>query len=203
MTFKPPDCIGNHTPQHIADKINYILNDDSTLQLWKKNTKIAAGKFNLQSTIKISDKQLQSQHQLKLSSMELAGNSTGAELLDLPLQTLISTLSRLPSIDVPFEVNGDLGNPHFKVTQALKTAISQAIQKVLAGGLGDLKGAAKELKGVANGLSGQALGVAGQSTEQLTGDAKKLVQGLTGETSESLEGGLKKLSGFLAKAKEN
>ncbi len=166
--------------------------------------KIVAGKFDLQSTIKIFDSQLQSQHQLKLTSMELAGKSLGTELLDLPMQTLVSTLSRLPAIDVPFEVNGNLKNPQFKITQALKAAISNAIQKVLAGGLGDVTGAAKQLTSVANNVAGQALGaVGGENAGKLTGDATKLVQGLAGETTESLEGGLKKLSGFLAKAKEN
>ncbi len=40
------DCIDNHEPQHIADKINHILSDEETLQLWKKNTKIAAANLN-------------------------------------------------------------------------------------------------------------------------------------------------------------
>lgn len=40
------DCIDNHDPKHIADKINSILNDDEKLQLWKKNCKIAAAKLN-------------------------------------------------------------------------------------------------------------------------------------------------------------
>jgi glycosyltransferase involved in cell wall biosynthesis len=40
------DCIENHNPKHIADKINHILNDEATLQLWKKNTKIAAADLN-------------------------------------------------------------------------------------------------------------------------------------------------------------
>jgi len=40
------DCIDNHTPRHIAEKINHILNDTETLQLWKKNTKIAAIDLN-------------------------------------------------------------------------------------------------------------------------------------------------------------
>ncbi len=40
------DCIDNHNPVHIADKINHILNDSSTLQMWKKNTKIAAEELN-------------------------------------------------------------------------------------------------------------------------------------------------------------
>jgi glycosyltransferase involved in cell wall biosynthesis len=40
------DCIDDHDPKHIADKINQILNDEVTLQLWKKNTNIAAEKLN-------------------------------------------------------------------------------------------------------------------------------------------------------------
>ncbi len=36
------DCIENHDPQHIAQKINSIFNDNATLQMWKKNTKIAS-----------------------------------------------------------------------------------------------------------------------------------------------------------------
>lgn len=40
------DCIASHTPQHIADKINQILRDGETLQMWKKNTKIAAAELN-------------------------------------------------------------------------------------------------------------------------------------------------------------
>lgn len=40
------DCIENHDPRHIADKINSILNNDETLQMWKKNTKIAAAELN-------------------------------------------------------------------------------------------------------------------------------------------------------------
>lgn len=166
--------------------------------------RITAGKFDLESAIQILDSQLQSQHQLKLSSLQLKGRLGDSQtLLDLPLQTLLTTLSSLPALDVPFEVNGDLKNPQFNVTRALKTAIGNGIQRVLASGLGDLKGAAKELKVVADGLSGQALNMVATGTpEKLGDDAKKLIQGLGGETSESLEGGLKKLSGFLAKTKE-
>lgn len=40
------DCISSHDPKHIADKTNKILHDDATLQLRKKNTKIAAEKLN-------------------------------------------------------------------------------------------------------------------------------------------------------------
>jgi glycosyltransferase involved in cell wall biosynthesis len=39
-------CIEQHTPKHIAGKINQILEDTETLQLWKKNTKIAAADLN-------------------------------------------------------------------------------------------------------------------------------------------------------------
>jgi glycosyltransferase involved in cell wall biosynthesis len=40
------DCINNHDPQHIADKINHILGNESTLIMWKKNCKIAAENLN-------------------------------------------------------------------------------------------------------------------------------------------------------------
>ncbi len=40
------DCIVSHDPKHIADKLNRILADDSTLQIWKKNTKIVANSLN-------------------------------------------------------------------------------------------------------------------------------------------------------------
>ena len=40
------DCIDNHTPNHIADKINHIINDEEKILLWKKNCKIAAAKLN-------------------------------------------------------------------------------------------------------------------------------------------------------------
>lgn len=40
------DCIENHDPKHIADKISYILNDSISLEIWKKNTKIAAAELN-------------------------------------------------------------------------------------------------------------------------------------------------------------
>ncbi len=151
-----------------------------------------AGSFDLQSTIKILDNQLVSQHQLKLNSLALGAKSDGTKLIDLPLQTLIAALSRLPSVDVPFEVSGDLKNPQFKLTQAIRAAVSGAIQKVLAGGLGDLKG-------LADNLQGQALGIAGDGTVKITDDAKKLVQGITGEGSESIDEGIKKLSGLLGK----
>ncbi len=182
---------------------------------------ITDGKFDLQSEIKILNKQLLSRHKLKLTAMELAGRSGGSELLDLPLQTLLSSLSRLPALHVPFDVNGDLNNPQFNITRAVKSAVGVAVQRVLAGGLGDLNKVAKELTGVASQVSGQALGaakgltgvagqvggqtlgVAGQSTEKLAGDAQKLVRSLTGDTSQSLEGGIKKISGFFSKAKEN
>lgn len=211
--------LGNHNPGTVSfqGRSNLMAgtNIDSTLlikgvELSDFNAflddqpfQISAGQFDLQSSIKIASDQLVSQHQLKLASMELKNKAEGNGLIGLPLQTLIATLSRLPALEVPFEVNGNLKNPQFKITQALSTAITAAIQKVLAGGLGDLTGAAKELTGVANSLTGEALGIAGGSTEKISGDAKKLIQGLTGETSESVEGGLKKLSGFLEKVKEN
>lgn len=40
------DCIDNHNPKHIADKLNSIFGDDTTLQNWKKNTKIVANSLN-------------------------------------------------------------------------------------------------------------------------------------------------------------
>lgn len=40
------DCIDNHYPQHIADKINTIFQDEERLQMWKKNTKIAAAELS-------------------------------------------------------------------------------------------------------------------------------------------------------------
>jgi glycosyltransferase involved in cell wall biosynthesis len=40
------NCITSHNPRHIAEKINHILKDTATLQLWKKNTKIATEKLN-------------------------------------------------------------------------------------------------------------------------------------------------------------
>lgn len=40
------DCIENHNPRHIADKINCILKDNATLEMWKKNIKIAAADLN-------------------------------------------------------------------------------------------------------------------------------------------------------------
>ncbi|MES2593009.1 MAG: glycosyltransferase [Bacteroidota bacterium] len=40
------DCIENHDPRHIADKLNYILHDSKTLEIWKKNSKIAATELN-------------------------------------------------------------------------------------------------------------------------------------------------------------
>ena len=44
--YKIGDCIENHTPQHIADKLNSMLNDEVRLQIWKKNAKIAAIQLN-------------------------------------------------------------------------------------------------------------------------------------------------------------
>ncbi len=46
MQYQIGDCIENHDPKHIADKINTILKDAETLQMWKKNTKIAAAELN-------------------------------------------------------------------------------------------------------------------------------------------------------------
>ena len=54
------DCIDSHDPRHIADKINRILDDTETLQMWKKNTKIAAIDLNWekeeQQLIKVYEK---------------------------------------------------------------------------------------------------------------------------------------------------
>ncbi len=44
--YKIGDCIENHNPQHIADKINSILSNQTLLQDWKKNCTIAAEKLN-------------------------------------------------------------------------------------------------------------------------------------------------------------
>jgi glycosyltransferase involved in cell wall biosynthesis len=54
MEYGVGACIDSHDPQHIADKINSILNDEDTLRLWKKNTKIAAERLNWE----IEEKQL-------------------------------------------------------------------------------------------------------------------------------------------------
>ncbi|HSH65295.1 MAG TPA: group 1 glycosyl transferase, partial [Bacteroidia bacterium] len=40
------DYIDRHEPEHIAKKISTILNAEAILQLWKKNTKIAAENLN-------------------------------------------------------------------------------------------------------------------------------------------------------------
>lgn len=40
------DCIENHNPKHIADKLNKILADNLTLQEWKKNAKIVSNSLN-------------------------------------------------------------------------------------------------------------------------------------------------------------
>lgn len=158
---------------------------------------IFSGNFNLQSDIKILSSQLASQHYLKLNSLKLS-NKPGNEkmIMDLPLQTILATLGRLASMDVPFEVNGDLKNPQFKIGTAIRTAITQSIQKVLAGGLTDLKG-------VAGNLSESALGLATAKPEELAQNAKKIIKELKGESPQALEGGLKKLSGLFAKMKEN
>lgn len=156
---------------------------------------IKAGTFDLKSKIKILENELESEHDLKLASMVLGSRSGGESLMDLPMQTLISALSRVPSLHVPFEVNGNLQNPQFKITQAIRSAIGAGVQKVLAAGLGDLKG-------LATGLKGQALDFAGGGTAKVTDDAKKIVQGIAGEGSGSIEDGLKKLSGLLGKPKD-
>ncbi|MBA3705172.1 MAG: glycosyltransferase [Bacteroidetes bacterium] len=40
------DCIKNHDPKHIAEKINNILKDAALVQTWKKNCKTAAENLN-------------------------------------------------------------------------------------------------------------------------------------------------------------
>lgn len=40
------DCIENHEPKHIADKLNTILHDVDKLQLWKKKTTLVANSLN-------------------------------------------------------------------------------------------------------------------------------------------------------------
>lgn len=40
------DCIENHNPKHIAEKLNTILNNPALLSEWKKNCKIAAENLN-------------------------------------------------------------------------------------------------------------------------------------------------------------
>jgi len=45
-TYNVGDCIDNHDPKHIAEKINFILGNTELLSGWKKNCKIAAAKLN-------------------------------------------------------------------------------------------------------------------------------------------------------------
>ena len=45
-TYSIGDCTEDDTPEHIASKINTILNDYNTLQLWKNNLKIATIDLN-------------------------------------------------------------------------------------------------------------------------------------------------------------
>jgi glycosyltransferase involved in cell wall biosynthesis len=45
-TYTVGDTIVTHEPQHIADKVNFILNNNLQLNEWKKNCKIAAEKLN-------------------------------------------------------------------------------------------------------------------------------------------------------------
>jgi glycosyltransferase involved in cell wall biosynthesis len=46
--YKVGDCIEDHQPKHIAEKINYILADDKLILEWKLNTTIAAKELNWQ-----------------------------------------------------------------------------------------------------------------------------------------------------------
>jgi glycosyltransferase involved in cell wall biosynthesis len=40
------DCVDRHDPEHIAKKISTMLHEETILQVWKKNTKIAAENLN-------------------------------------------------------------------------------------------------------------------------------------------------------------
>ncbi len=51
--FNVGQCIQNHDPIHIGGLINTILQDEEKLSLWKKNTKIAAGKMNWENEEKV------------------------------------------------------------------------------------------------------------------------------------------------------
>lgn len=53
QSFSVGDCIDNHNPHHIADKVNAILNNDLLLSEWKKNCKIAAEKLNWENEEKV------------------------------------------------------------------------------------------------------------------------------------------------------
>ncbi len=46
MQYEIGDTIANHSPHHIAEKINQLLNDKTKLAVWKKNTTIAARNLN-------------------------------------------------------------------------------------------------------------------------------------------------------------
>jgi len=39
------EFIENHSPKHIAEKINYMLSDEEKIKLWKKNTALAAQEY--------------------------------------------------------------------------------------------------------------------------------------------------------------
>ncbi|MCC6837870.1 MAG: glycosyltransferase [Bacteroidia bacterium] len=51
--YKVGDCISSHDPKHIAEKINSILNNETRLQDWKKNCKIAAENLNWEKEEKL------------------------------------------------------------------------------------------------------------------------------------------------------
>ncbi len=53
MEFNIGQCIENHDPAHIAALINSIFQDEEKRSLWKKNTKIAAGKMNWETEEKV------------------------------------------------------------------------------------------------------------------------------------------------------
>jgi glycosyltransferase involved in cell wall biosynthesis len=45
-TYDIGDCVDRHEPEHIAKKISTMLHEETILQVWKKNTKIAAENLN-------------------------------------------------------------------------------------------------------------------------------------------------------------
>lgn len=51
--YKVGDCIQSHDPKYIAEKINSILNNETQLQDWKKNCKIAAENLNWEKEEKL------------------------------------------------------------------------------------------------------------------------------------------------------
>ncbi len=45
-TYDIGDCVDRHEPEHIGKKISTMLHEETILQVWKKNTKIAAENLN-------------------------------------------------------------------------------------------------------------------------------------------------------------